>query len=697
MPIYGDLPSLTQCIKSLIQYLDTENHKVLLVNDVGPDADAIEDAVLKQIKNKPGFKYERNPANLGFIGTCNRAVFELDRTKNDILLLNSDTVVTEGFIDEMHKVLYADYKHGAVCPRSNNATITSMPFLRKDGNVDIEREIPYTNKVYDVVKDMLPDYTLSPVAHGFCMLIKRFLIEDFGLFDPIYGLGYNEENDFCMRINQYGFSSIIANKAMVYHLESKSFTSDKKKQLQEKNHKILISRYPYYEHVVADYLRYGIDPIDRFADVISTGKDEPKKVLVNFYHMPLSMNGTARNCLSFLQKLATSKMVKDGKIIPTIIASKEAELFHNLSSFGVRILRPHEVNELFHLAICPLQIFHSDNLQLMNRSCLKIVYAHLDIIAIRSNYLLTKSVINRSIFQDSLRVADRIIMISRFTYEDTLAYYPLDHDTIKRKSTILLQGYPDVDFQIDASDIDHSKDKDITEFVKNDDYLMIVGNDFKHKMIDECVKRLSDANRRIVVLGTSKKYGDKILSLESGGISDHALRLLYKNARLIVFPSLYEGFGLPIAEAAKYRKPVVAANYELNREVKNLYKKYSNIELFSSMSTMTKAIERMYPKSPHNPQEVPADAEDFRTISDYNSDMIRVVQDVLDEPTDARALRERWDYLSRIDQYMVYGNGDNGRMPSKSVVEKSANFLKSRNKHLYLFARSVYRSTVKKK
>ena len=46
---------------------------------------------------------------------------------SDLLLLNSDTEVTSGFIEEMQAVIDLHEKHAVVTPRSNNATIFSVP------------------------------------------------------------------------------------------------------------------------------------------------------------------------------------------------------------------------------------------------------------------------------------------------------------------------------------------------------------------------------------------------------------------------------------------------------------------------------------------------------------------------------------------------------------------------------------------
>src|SRR5690606_12444221 len=92
VPAYGDPSTLIPCVESLLANVDQSVHRVLLVNDCGPQADEIEKALLTLIDGQAAFAYARNPRNLGFVGTCNRAAYELDTTDNDILFLNSDTV-----------------------------------------------------------------------------------------------------------------------------------------------------------------------------------------------------------------------------------------------------------------------------------------------------------------------------------------------------------------------------------------------------------------------------------------------------------------------------------------------------------------------------------------------------------------------------------------------------------------------------
>lgn len=255
IPVYGDWSSLKVCLGSLKKHLP-DNHSVLLLNDCGPEADYLEEKILKSINNKKNFIYKRNDKNLGFVKTCNRAVFELDKTDNDILLLNSDTKVTKDFYSHMQNVLYSEEKIGAVTSRSNNATVWSVPMNSRFAH---HRFLSYL--FYRIIKHTLPEKYITPTIHGFCVLIRRSVIEKYGLFDEIYGKGYAEENDFSMRIMRDGWKCAVANYSYVFHYESRSFGNKKREEQIAKNAKILLERYPEYDQLIQKYIAETKEPV----------------------------------------------------------------------------------------------------------------------------------------------------------------------------------------------------------------------------------------------------------------------------------------------------------------------------------------------------------------------------------------------------------------------------------------------------
>ncbi|MEX2014756.1 MAG: glycosyltransferase family 2 protein [Candidatus Saccharimonadales bacterium] len=249
IPIYADWPSLKDCLNSLNQHLD-KRHRVLLINDSGPEAELLEKNIKKEIADWPNFEYFRNDKNLGFVKTCNKAVMGLDKTDNDILLLNSDTKVTKGFLEEMLGVLYSQKNIGTVSPRSNNANNCTIPLAAFIDKKNLKSERSYA--IFQKHKDKFPRYHIMPTANGFCMLIRRSLIKKYGLFDPAFGAGYGEEVDFCQRIAQHGWLSVLSNWAFVFHLEAKSFSLETKAKLLEERRKMLQERWPKFKPAITE-------------------------------------------------------------------------------------------------------------------------------------------------------------------------------------------------------------------------------------------------------------------------------------------------------------------------------------------------------------------------------------------------------------------------------------------------------------
>lgn len=256
VPVYGDWPSLSRNIASLRRYYRGSKHvHVYYINDCGPDSDAIGSRIRSAIKGLSNFHYTSNDHNIGFLRTCNRAVFSVVPGTSDIMLLNSDTEVTKDFIEEMCEVLITNERTGIVTPRSNNATIWSVPM---DGRFADFPRLSYA--YWKRLRKSLPRTYCPPTAHGFCMLIRRSVIDEIGLFDEAFGDGYGEENDFTLRAERAGWVCATANFAFVFHLESRSFGVDRRDILRRNAQRILEERYPGYHDRVAGYVRSVKEP-----------------------------------------------------------------------------------------------------------------------------------------------------------------------------------------------------------------------------------------------------------------------------------------------------------------------------------------------------------------------------------------------------------------------------------------------------
>lgn len=238
IPIYNAFDDLQICIKSLKQYTDLEYHRLILINDKSSD-----ERIASYLDDIAGHNVIviHNKVNMGFSANINLGLAQSD--EHDVILLNSDTIVTRNWVEKLLKCAYTDETIATVTPLSNNATIYSVPEYFE------ENVIPegFTLETYAELIETcsLKKYPSTPMAHGFCMFIKREVVRKIGMFDAeTFGKGYGEENDFCYRAEQMGYRHVMCDDTYIYHNGTSSFPSEEKQRYIKEHEQIIKERYP---------------------------------------------------------------------------------------------------------------------------------------------------------------------------------------------------------------------------------------------------------------------------------------------------------------------------------------------------------------------------------------------------------------------------------------------------------------------
>ncbi|WP_431284615.1 glycosyltransferase [Humitalea sp. 24SJ18S-53] len=100
-------------------------------------------------------------------------------------------------------------------------------------------------------------------------------------------------------------------------------------------------------------------------------------------------------------------------------------------------------------------------------------------------------------------------------------------------------------------------------------YILVFGNTYDHKGLKHAVATLADAfpYTRIVVIGAATSRSPLVTALNSGRLSDAEITTFMAEASVVVFPSHYEGFGLPVVHGLAHGRTVVVRESALWQEI----------------------------------------------------------------------------------------------------------------------------------
>lgn len=222
IPVYKDYKETLEYIESVLKAKNETPFEVVVIDDCSPDQ-FLKDA-LKSLAEQKQITLIINNENLGFVKSVNIGMkLHPDR---DVILLNSDTLVPDYWINRLRRAAYSSKSVATVTPFSNRATILSLPIPNYDNNLPDVLSYHQLDAICRKVN--AEKYIEIPTVIGFCMYIKRECLREIGYFDEDrFDKGYREENDFCVRASVVGWKYLACLDLFVFHHGSLSFKGGK--------------------------------------------------------------------------------------------------------------------------------------------------------------------------------------------------------------------------------------------------------------------------------------------------------------------------------------------------------------------------------------------------------------------------------------------------------------------------------------
>ena len=248
VPVYRNLEVTRNCLESLMASDLPEHATIIVIDDNSPE-DAVS-AYCQELTKRFDLQLVVNDKNLGFVRTVNKG-FSLN-TDADIILLNSDTVVSNDWVQRLQACAYREPNIGTVTPFSNNGTICSYPVFLIPNRIPNQWNARELDRAFQSGNS--ESHCEIPTAVGFCMYIKRSCLNATGAFDEeAFGQGYGEECDFSLRASAKGWKHVIAADIFVYHEGAASFASE---STERKRHAdtIMDRLHPTYHILISDFI-----------------------------------------------------------------------------------------------------------------------------------------------------------------------------------------------------------------------------------------------------------------------------------------------------------------------------------------------------------------------------------------------------------------------------------------------------------
>ncbi len=238
------------CLFAVRNWSDYPNLEIIVVDNASTDGSRENLRELERQDER--VQVILNDTNLGVAAGYNVG---LRVARGDyVILLNNDTYVTRGWVRDLIRPMQLDPQIGLTGPLTNDIGNEQRVKIAYGAMPEMQQA------ARRFVRGRLRRILEVPNLAFFCVAIRRGVLEEIGLLDEVYGLGYYEDDDYCRRASQANYKLVIADDVFVHHAHSVSFDKlgEKAAEQMARNRVIFEQRWgPWPPHRYRDEAGFG--------------------------------------------------------------------------------------------------------------------------------------------------------------------------------------------------------------------------------------------------------------------------------------------------------------------------------------------------------------------------------------------------------------------------------------------------------
>jgi glycosyltransferase involved in cell wall biosynthesis len=498
------------------------------------------------------------------------------------------------------------------------------------------------------VTEMLPRRVLAEVPDSEffadvvspCMLVRAQVLGNFvlsGRFESTAAAMLH----YMATARRAGFRTVVCNRAVVGvdGLTCQEGVVRPMPELSEADQALLDQAVPDLERSWVE-LRAGSWERFEKLSAASVGRHSPARppsLLLDVRNVTQIYNGTTQAVLSLLKALKEL----EPKWEISVLATQAGASFHNLSqAHAAWPLYTTLPDRSFTATLRPSQPWHVQEMVDLHNLSLFNAYLVLDTIAWDIVYSAPRRL--EGVWRFLSDHADALLFDSDFTRRRFIERFPVESSVPNLVTH----------FSFDPREyiLSEATTKALEEFI------LVVGNDLDHKDVRNTVEALASAFPfwRIKAIGPANAPSSFVDAHRSGELPELDLHRLYANARFVVFPSFYEGFGFPVLTALSYGRTVLARGSSLLDEVAAQCDRRGQLVVFDRREQLVELMGRlMHGESvPTHPLGSARANGRPRCWRDVAGDILEFLEQLVSEPA-----KSRWNAREHVvSQLLAYRN-----------------------------------------